>query len=374
MKIGLVCPYSIAKGGGVLEIVRAMQIELRKRGHDTYIITPRPQGYDGEPEDHMIFIGGSTDFNGPARTTVQVSASVNETIDRMLDEEKFDILHFHEPEIPDLGRQILSRSTCVNVATFHANIPETVVARTFVKVVTPYTKSVIKYIDELTAVSDAAAEYICSLTDRPVAIIPNAIAPRFTPPRVFVDRRKRKTILYIGRLEGRKGVSYLLHAFKLLQEKRPDVSLVLGGDGVDRSKLEMLAADLELKNITFLGYISDEEKLKLLRKSDLFCSPALYGESFGLVLLEAMATGLVTVAGDNPGYAGVMKGLGALSLINPRHTAEFARRLDLLLHETDLRKLWRGWAAKEIKQYTYPVIVDQYEEIYRQALEKHSKK
>ncbi len=370
MKIGLVCPYDITKGGGVQEIVRAMQAGLVRKGHDVYIVTPRPQDHEGDPpDDHVIFVGGSTDFRSPTRTTIQVSASVGENIEDMLQREQFDILHFHEPWIPMLSSQILSRSGAINVGTFHAKLPETVMSRTMAKVITPYTRPILKYIDAFTAVSDPAAEYVSSLTDEPVAIIPNGIdLGQFKPPAKFHDKRRNKTIFYVGRLEGRKGVKYLIYAFKLLSEQDPNVSLIIAGDGPDRPKLELLADDLELKNVTFLGYVSNEDKIKYLRSSDLFCAPALYGESFGVVLLEAMATGLVTVAGDNPGYASVMNGLGAISLVDPKHHAEFARRLNLMLHETDLRALWRSWAADEIQQYTWDTIVSQYEEVYIRAL------
>jgi len=370
MKIGLVCPYNIAKKGGVQEHVLAVMAELRSRGHDAWIVTPRPPDYEDEPGDHIIFVGGSADFNSPMRTTVQVSASVNETIERMLEEERFDILHFHEPWMPMLSLQLLSRSTSVNVATFHAAIPDTVMSRSFVRAVGPYTKSVLKYIDAYTAVSDASAEYVCTLTDEPIAIIPNGVdTRRFTPPKTFKENRKHKTIFYVGRLEGRKGVKYLIRAFALLQARRPEISLVLASDGPDRDKLEALVDDLNLQNVTFTGYISDQEKIKYFQNSDLFCSPAIYGESFGIVLVEAMASGLVTVAGDNPGYAGVMSGLGAISLVHPKHTEEFARRLELLLYEKDLRKLWREWAQGELPNYTYQRITNEYEEVYKMALE-----
>lgn len=376
MKIGLVCPYDIAKGGGVKEIVFAMQAELLQRGHEVYIIAPRPRGFDEELAKHerIILVGAATDFNSPLHTTVQVSAGMNEDIEAMLEEHNFDILHFHEPWVPVLSRQILTRSNTVNVATFHAKLPETLMSRTLVKVVTPYTKPLLKYIHEFTAVSEAAAEYVCSLTDKPVALIPVGIdLDIYKAPARRSDRRKEKMIFFVGRLENRKGVKHMLYAFRLLQDKRPNdkISLVIAGNGPDREKLEMLARDLELKNVTFLGFVSEKEKVKYLRKADLFCAPALYGESFGLVLLEAMATGAVTVAGNNPGYAGVMQGLGAISLVNPKDDAEFARRLDLLLHEPDLRKLWREWATEQLPQYTYSAIVSQYEEIYRQAIEQY---
>jgi phosphatidylinositol alpha-mannosyltransferase len=272
-----------------------------------------------------------------------------------------------------LSRQILTRSNTVNVATFHAKLPETMMSRTLAKVVTPYTKSLLKYIHEFTAVSDAAAEYVCSLTDQPVAIIPNGInLENYKVPARRSDRRKHKTIFYIGRLEGRKGVKYLIRAFAVLQEKDPNTSLIIGSDGPDREKLKMLVDDLGLKNVTFTGFLTEKEKQKYLRTADLFCSPALYGESFGVVLLEAMASGLVTVAGNNPGYASVMQGLGSISLIDPKDTKEFAHRMHLLLNEADLRKLWREWAAEQISQYSYPNVVSQYEEVYRSAIEQHT--
>ena len=376
MKIGLVSPYSIAHGGGVQEIVLAMRAELARRGHEAYVITPQPRGTHLEVEDHIIQIGTGTDFNWPVfHTTLQVSASLNDEIDEMLDKYDFDLLHFHEPWVPVIGRQILNRSRCANVATFHAALPDGIVSQTFGQLVVPYTKPMLKNVDELVATGEPATEYICKLTERPVAIIPIGVDQNtYTPPKNFHDTRKAKKIFYVGRLENRKGAKYLVNAFKLLQADHPDAELLIAGDGPDRAKLEMLAQDIEAKNVHFLGYISNEAKAKYLRTSDLFCAPALYGEGFGLVLLEAMASGCVTVAGDNPGYASVMEGLGALSLVNPKHSAEFARRLELMLYEPSLRKLWREWAATEMPQYHYERIMDQYEDVYAEARKNFAKR
>jgi phosphatidylinositol alpha-mannosyltransferase len=138
--------------------------------------------------------------------------------------------------------------------------------------------------------------------------------------------------------------------------------------------LELLADDLKLSKVDFLGYIEEDLKLKLLAESELFCSPAIFGESFGIVLLEAMATGTVSIAGNNSGYAGLMQDTGALSIVNPLDTLEFARRLDMLLNQPDLRKLWQKWAKDYVQQFSYPAIVDKYEELYREALEEHGHK
>ena len=225
-------PYNIAKGGGVKEVVIALQTELTKRGHDVVIITPQPR----EPYTHdgrkVAFLGSAADFRTPLNTTAQFSASVlTDEIDSLLEYEQFDILHFHEPWVPVLGRQILSRSKAMNIATFHAKLPETLMSRTLTKVITPYTKPLLRHIDEFTAVSDAAAEYLLSLADVPVDIIPNGIdLKHFRRPakaKLVRDPDMPKTILYVGRLEHRKGVRYLLEAFKLLQAREPDVRLVL---------------------------------------------------------------------------------------------------------------------------------------------------
>lgn len=376
MKIGLVCPYNIHKGGGVQEVVLATQKELIARGHQVKIITPLPREYEPSAEPDVIHIGTSTDFHSPLHTSVQISASADiEKIHTVLETEQFDILHFHEPWIPMLSRQVLQRSHSVNIATFHAKVPETLMSRTVVRVVTPYLKSVLKDLHILTAVSTSAAEYAGSLTNEPITIIPNGIDlgkyKRLKSPAG--QPRRRLKILYIGRLERRKGVKYLLQAYGVLARELSDIELIIAGDGPEREKLELLAEDLGLPNVTFLGYIKDDLKLQLLQEADLFCSPAVFGESFGIVLLEAMAVGAVSVAGNNSGYVDVLQEIGAISIVNPRDESEFARRLKLLLTEEALRALWRKWAEGYVRQFNWPAVVDQYEELYKEALARHVK-
>lgn len=372
MKIGLVCPYNINKHGGVLEVVLALKAGLTERGHEVKVITPMPRGSEEGIHGDAIFVGNSVDFRSPTNTTAQVSSTAdNEHIDEILQREQFDVLHFHEPWVPLLSRQLLQRSTSVNVATFHAKIPETIMSRSAVKVVQPYLKSVMKYLHVLTAVSDSGAEYATTLTDQPITIIPNGINLEQYRHKRTPGQASTPTVLYIGRLERRKGVKYLLRAFEVFSHDNPDVQLIIAGDGPDREKLELLAEDLKLHNVKFLGFVSEDLKMQLLSEADIFCSPALFGESFGIVLLEAMATGTVTVAGNNSGYTDVMQDLGALSLVNPEDTAEFARRLHLMLHETELRKLWQKWAKGHVQQYSYPLIIDQYEALYQEALQEY---
>jgi phosphatidylinositol alpha-mannosyltransferase len=375
MKIGLVCPYNIERNGGVLEVILALRDGLEAKGHTAKIITPIPRNPEGKPDPDIIFAGTSVDFRtlSFSDTTSQVSSQADaEKIDAMLAKEKFDILHFHEPWMPLLSRQLLSRSDAVNIGTFHAKVSDAMMSRAILKVVTPYLRSVLKYLHELTAVSAAGAEYVTSMTDQPIAIIPNGIdLKKYKPVKVTKKPEDGKTILFIGRLERRKGAQYLIQAYSQLIQSSPDVKLVIVGDGPERERLELLVEDLHLLNVSFLGHVSEELKVQLLNEADLFCSPALFGESFGIVLLEAMATDTVCVAGNNSGYTEVLQELGAVSIINPEDIPEFSRRLDLLLHQEELRKLWQRWAKEYVKQFNYPDVVDRYEAFYKEALKQH---
>ncbi len=371
MKIGLVCPYNMFLGGGVQECVLALRDGLVKRGHEAYIVTPQPRNYTGPKHDGIIMVGGAARWKSYG-TTTQVSASVDlDSLSEMLDREKFDVLHFHEPWAPMLSRQILTRSDAINIGTFHAALPDKIMSRTIEKVITPYTKSILKYLDVLTAVSPAAAKYASSLTDRKINIIANGIdLTRFTYTHVDDNPHKKKTIFYVGRLEKRKGLKYLLQAFEILVAKNPNYQLIIGGDGPDRMKLEDMVKDREIPNVEFIGYVPEEKKIQLFATADLFCSPAIYGESFGIVLLEAMASGCVLVAGNNPGYESVMDGTGQLSLVNPKDTVEFARRLELLTTDKNLRSVWRQWALERVKNNAYDTIIDQYQALYEAACDK----
>lgn len=371
MKIGLVCPYNMFLGGGVQECVLALRDGLVERGHKAYIITPQPRDYEGPKHPGIIMVGGAAKWRSYG-TTTQLSASVDlDSLSSMLEREKFDLLHFHEPWAPVLARQILSRSDAINIGTFHAALPDRIMGRTIEKVITPYTRSVLKYLDVLTAVSPAAAKYVKTLTNQRVNIVANGIdLTKFTKSTAGQNSNKKKTIFYVGRLEKRKGLKYLLQAFSLIVANNPNYRLIIAGDGPDRSKLEDFVTDKSIPNVTFPGYIDDTTKFKLFAESDIFCSPAIYGESFGIVLLEAMASGCVAVAGNNPGYEAVMTGRGQISIVNPKDIEEFARRLTLLSTDDVIRKAWQEWAEDRVKEHDYSNIIDQYVTLYQKAYDK----
>ena len=370
MKIGLVCPYHMFKGGGVQECVSAMHEELTRRGHNVKIITPMPRDYEGPVPAHIVTIGTSANVKSFFNTQTQFSATVDtEAIDKLLAEENFDILHFHEPVVPVLSRQLLTRSQSTNIATSHAKLPDRVTSKTIANIFTPYARGLLKYIHAYSAVSEPAAEYIRTFTDETVRIIPNGIdIAKYAPKHEPLKHKSTKTILYVGRLEKRKGLKHLLQAFLLLAEHQPHVQLLIAGMGPEEESLRAYVSEYDIPRVTFLGYVDDKEKIAKLQRADLFCSAAHYGESFGIVLLEAMAAGTPIVAGDNPGYETVMQGRGRLSLVNSLDSVDFARRLELLLYDDTLRQAWRDWAKETVQQYDYKNVVDQYEALYEYAI------
>lgn len=370
MKIGLVSPYNMFRPGGVQVCIEALADELRKRKHVVKIIAPQSkQAYSDNP--NLLLVGQSTSLS-VFSTTADVGISLdNNSIDAMFESEKFDVLHFHEPWIPILAMQLLGRSNCANVATFHAKLPDSPFSKSIEKITTPYTKSVFKNLHAISAVSEPAADFVGSLTNNKIKIIPNGIDLKFyssaKAKKIIKYNDGLKNILFIGRLEKRKGAQYLIRAYKYLQAEYPNTRLLIAGDGTKRRSLEQYVKRHDLRNVDFLGFVSEKEKRDLLKTADLFVSPALYGESFGIVLLEAMAMGTPLIAGNNPGYSSVMKDRGRISLVDPTNLLSLTHKIELMLNDKDLRQLWKKWAKQYVSIFDYPKIVDQYEQLYKQA-------
>jgi len=383
MNIALVCPYNMFdKAGGVGEVVINLRAGLIKKGHHVKIITPRPNSFEGDAPQDYILLGTSAKFKAGLATAGDLGIEFDpREIDEVLFREKFDVINFHEPWLPHLSRQIVQRSSAAHVGTFHASLTDSVAGKSLINVTSLYWRVIIEKMELFTAVSKAASSGLITKNAnnsiiKKIKYIPNGIdieAYR-TRPALAVKNPKMKTILYIGRLEGRKGVKHLLRAFNELAGRNRDVQLLIAGSGPDDKKLRDFISELDIPRVTFLGYISDQDKIHHLHRADVFCSPATRGESFGIVLLEAMAAGCPVVAGDNVGYQSVMKGSGAISLVNPKDTVDFARRLEIMLFNEDIRILWLKWSKEYVKQFDYKNVVEQYENVYKEAIKLHEKR
>ncbi len=370
LKIAIFTPYNIFKSGGVQEHVNNQAKILRDRGHSVTILTPRPRRKLVKDEPRGVrFLGISARIKAPHATSADVSATVdNEAIDRALADD-YDIVHVHEPLVPIAARQLLTAAEgrALRVGTFHAALPGNRLGKSLISTYKTYARSVMPHLDSLTAVSPAAVGYIKKYADADINYIPNGINLKTYKPQHL--ERDPNMILFIGRLEKRKGARQLLEAFSVLKQRKPEAKLVIVGDGPLRKSLRQMVETYGLQDVEFLGFIEDEQKIKLLSTCGVYTSPALYGESFGIVLVEAMAMGAPTVAHHNDGYSWVLKETGRISLVDCQNPSEYANRLQLMMEDPALRKVWQAWAKKYVKQFDYKRIVDSYEKVYAEGLQ-----
>lgn len=378
MKIGIVCPYNLFRHGGVQETVFAHAKVLAAKGYDVKIISPRPYGYDGEVAENIRLVGVSTDLNYPFRTKADISFNVGQKeMKDMLEQEQFDILHFHEPWVPMFPRQLLNISTAINIGTFHAKWPEKLIYRTFGKAIKPYARSIVDDLDYLVAASEPASHYINELIGSEVPIIFNGIdLKRFDPKRVKKLKKYDDdvpTIVYVNRLEKRKGPDLLLQAYSRLVEMMPNVRLVFASDGDMRQKLEDYVQIYKLPNVEFLGFIDDETKVRLYKSADVYTAPSPYGEGFGIVLLEALAMDVPYVAGDNPGYRYASAELADELLVDPYDAEAYAKKLFTMLTDKSARQRFANWAKQRKKLFDYERIVNQYETVYKRLLKERGR-
>lgn len=371
MKIAIYTPYNIFKHGGVQEHVQYQAAILRKRGHKVTIITPRPRDkfVDDAPKG-VDFLGVSARIKTPSATSADVSVSVYpEAIDEAL-AAGYDILHVHEPLVPISGRQILTRAEgkMVRVGTFHAALPGNMLGKSLVSTYKTYARAILPHVDAITAVSPAAIGYIQGYTDLTINYVSNGIDLAHYKPKEL--ERDRNTVLFIGRLEKRKGARATINAFVELKKLKPDARLKIAGDGPLRKSLEQYVKMQKIEDVEFLGFIEDKEKLHLLNTCGIYTSPALYGESFGIVLAEAMAMGAPTVCHPNDGYRWVMRDTGRISLVDCLDPLAYAERMQFLMEDDAVRDLWQKWARKYVEQFDYENVVDSYEAIYRRLIKK----
>jgi phosphatidyl-myo-inositol alpha-mannosyltransferase len=344
VKIGLVTPYIYPLPGGVNDHVAHLYEGLRGRGHDVRIITAS-HGLQRSSEGDVIRIGKG--FSVPANGsvgTLTFSPSYPQKVRRVLDRERFDLLHFHEPFVPFLTLVTLQASQSVNVATFHAYAGFSPGYQAVAGALRPAARNLHGRI----AVSAAARHFADRYLPGDYRVIPNGVDVERFVRAVPLARWQDGTpnILFVGRLEERKGLLYLLRAFRSLRRTGVEARLLVVGAGPQEREARRYVATRRLGGVEFLGRVSDTEKLQLFRTADVFCSPATGRESFGVVLLEAMAAGAPIVCSDIHGYKGVVKRDEQALLVPPGEVQPLADALLRLLRDPGLRARM-GQAGRE---------------------------
>ena len=305
MKIGLVTPYVYPLPGGVNEHVRYLYENLRLHGHDVRIISSS-HGLQRASEGDVIRLGKgfSVPMNGSVGT-VTVSPRYVGLVDEMLERERFDVLHFHEPFVPFLSLILLRRSRSVNIATFHAYAGFSLSYEFGARVMQGHARLLHGRI----AVSAAARHFIDRYFPGDYKVIPNGVDVDRYRKAVPIARWQDGTqnLLFVGRHEPRKGLLVLLKAYRILRKTGCHCRLLVVGSGPQEREARRYVMTRRLAGVEFLGRVSDAEKAQLFRTADVFVSPATGRESFGIVLLEAMAAGAPIVASDIHGYKGVVR-------------------------------------------------------------------
>jgi phosphatidyl-myo-inositol alpha-mannosyltransferase len=335
LKVGIVSPYGYPHPGGVNEHVRFTYEAMTRMGHDVWIITSK-YGRERESEGHVIRLG--TGWAAPANGSVgrvTLGLRFKRQVREVLEAQRFDILHFHEPLVPFLSPTMLDASETVNIGTFHAFggfSPSYWVGRLFAR-------RLADKLDGRIAVSGAARHFINRYFPGEYRIIPNGVdLERFQNAEPFEQLRDGTlNILFVGRFEQRKGLIHLLQAYHRLRKRKVDARLLVIGAGPKLREYKRYVGLRGIRDVEWLGRVSDADKVRYFASADIFCAPNTGQESFGIVLLEAMAAGVPIVASDIHGFKRVVERNVQGILVEPKNPRALAAALYALARDPDLR-------------------------------------
>jgi phosphatidylinositol alpha-mannosyltransferase len=341
MKIALVSPYDFSYPGGVVRHIISLEQYFTRMGHVVKIIAPASSPVT-EYGDRFIPIGKPRPIPASGSIArITISLNLKNQVKKVLEREKFDIIHLHEPLVPTLGPTVLSASKTCNIGTFHAAESKPSYRWTKAILMKGLYRRWFKKLRGKIAVSRPARDFINKHFPSTFTIIPNGIdlkhfQPDLEPISQFMDGKFN--IVFVGRLERRKGFEYLLKAYRLFKPDLPECRLIVVGPGTRlRKKYEKDIRNLDIKDVVFAGNVPYAELPRYYRTADVFVAPATGHESFGIILLEAMATGRPVVASNISGYASVLTHEKEGLLVPPKQEVPLAQAITRLLRDAPLR-------------------------------------
>ena len=370
LKIGFVFDDSLDRNDGVQQYIRVLANWLHDRGHTIHYFvgeTNDPQDFPG----YVHSLSKNIEVNGNQNRLSIPKPASNSQINELLTRLRPDVLHVQMPFSPFMGAKVVNsadESTAV-LATFHI-VGERATERYGSKVLKLATKKATSRIDQVISVSEPAQSYAKAHFGVDSTVLPNVVElSRFHKAKS--KRQVRPTILFLGRLVERKGVHHLLAAIANIRVELEEMNarVLIAGDGPLRPKLDSLVDEFNLRDLVhFLGYVDEQNKPDLLASSDLAVFPATGGESFGIVLIEAMATnGPVVLAGDNPGYRSVV-GKQFQMMIDPNDDVEMGKRILTLLEDKTLRNHLKRWQGQRVTDFDIETIGPKIEKEYKKAI------
>jgi phosphatidylinositol alpha-mannosyltransferase len=360
MRIGMVCPYSFDVPGGVQSHVLQLAKVMRARGHEVSVLAPASPHVS--LPDYVVSAGRAIPipYNGSV-ARLQFSPAVHRRVRKWLTQGDFDVLHLHEPNAPSLSMWALRVAEGPIVATFHTSTTKSLTLSVFQGVLRPWHEKIVGRI----AVSDVARRWQMEALGSDAVEIPNGVDVGALASAAPLDGYPRpgKTVLFLGRYdEPRKGMSVLLDALPRVVERFGDLQLLIVGHG-DEDELRAQAGEL-MRYIRFLGLVDDAGKASAMRSADVYCAPNIGGESFGIVLVEAMAAGTPVVASDLDAFRRVLSDGEVGSLVPVGEAAALADALIAVLDNGVLRQRYVAAGSEAVRRYDWSVVASQIMRVY----------
>lgn len=373
MKIGFLIDDHMHRAGGVQEYVRGMYRYLVRHGHEAVVFSGGSQFSDPLPE-RVISLGISVPARGSGSTTsLPLVLKSSRSLRQLLHEEACDILHVQTPFSPTMSGRLLAASDAAHVASFHIRIDNPLRLRLLGWAALLQRPS-FRHIHQRIAISQAAEETAQALFPGDYERIGVGVniaryAAAVELPRLAKYNDERITIITVGRLEERKGVAHLLRAYATLEHERGNkIRLVIAGDGPQREQLQALAAQLGLRSVQWLGFVEHAALPQVMASADIFCAPATSEESFGYVLVEAMAAGLPIVGYANAGYAEVLAQHPGNLAVPVGDERALAGALGAFVASPRLRRAVSSANREGAKRHSWETVGAQIMQVYERAL------
>ena len=364
MRVGIVCPYSFDAPGGVQNHVKDLAEALRSRGHEVAVLAP---GEDNHVPDYVTLAGGAVPvpYNGSV-ARLSFGPVVAARVRRWLREGRFDVLHIHEPATPSVTLLALWQAECPVVATFHTSNVRSRAMSASASILRPSMEKITARI----AVSEHARGTLVQHVGGEPVVIPNGVyVDHYAHARPREDwRGPDGTVAFVGRIdEPRKGFALMSQAFARVAADRPGLRLlVVGGGDIDRARNALPAAVRD--QVTFLGRASDEDKASALRTADVYVAPNTHGESFGIVLVEAMAAGATVLASDIGAFRRVLDGGRYGELFRNGDVDDLTDNLTALLDNPDRRAALDEAAATGVRRYDWSTVATRIIQVYETVI------
>lgn len=360
MRIGMVCPYSFDVHGGVQAHVLQLAEVFRAQGHEVSVLAPASP-HVSLPE--YVVSGGRAvpiPYNGSV-ARLRFGPATHRKVKRWLIDGQFDVLHLHEPNAPSVSMLALMIAEGPIVATFHTSTTKSLTLSVFQGMLRPLNEKIVGRI----AVSDLARRWQMEALGSDAVEIPNGlnVAEFADAPPLDGYPRPGRAVLFLGRFdEPRKGMAVLLGALPRLVERFPDIEVLIVGRGDEDELSEQAGA--YARNLRFLGAVDDATKASALRSADVYCAPNTGGESFGIVLVEAMAAGTAVVASDLDAFGRVLEGGKAGRLVAVDDTDALADGLIEVLGDDETRHGYVVAAAAAVRRYDWSVVAGEIMRVY----------